>query len=487
MTRKTKKNTSPNAQNVEQDDAFRVGRAIRRIRKQRRMKQAELAELVEMQPAQLCNSEKGNNLPSLKTLRRICDALGVSVNDLVYPSAFLEMTRRIEAENPGLPPTTEWVGSKDEELLPILSEGERLYNGLREKGIIRTSVEIDAGHHINEQIVDVIQRRITDYMLLESMCGVSRHIMVPLTIPFTVDNKGATLLASKFRMHCGIGTAVVFDAIELLENHGLRILFTELPKGVDGLSFYDAANTNAFIIVSDTLGCERQIFTIMVELANIYLYTRNDNSVVFNTDANRHFAKRFAAEMLMPADAVLTSVSQIGILPDQWNLEMLLRTKSRFGVSAESFLYRLDELELLPVDGKLRDALLGDIKRHYEKTGFAEPGDCFRHVRHNARFEDLLLCASLTPENVKVVRDIELRVKKNYPLDMRIEISPPPTSPPIRRGSKPGGTGKRGRPKKQAPAAKRGRPKKEAPAAKKERAKKEAPARKPGRPRKTKP
>ena len=84
-----KKNKAKKQPKIENEEALRVGQAIRRIRRERKMKQAELAVLVQMQPAQLCNSEKGNNLPSLKTLGRIYKALGVTVNDLLYPRSEL--------------------------------------------------------------------------------------------------------------------------------------------------------------------------------------------------------------------------------------------------------------------------------------------------------------------------------------------------------------------------------------------------------------
>ncbi len=430
MKRKAK--TKPDREQVtsEKDDALRVGLAIRRLRKQRRMKQAELAGLVDMQPAQLCNSEKGNNLPSIKTLRRICDALGVTVNDLVYPKAFLERTRGTSLAD-GIPNLAKsgdssTAVSEENEIGYMMSPSDKLYAELKTKGIARCTHSLHDGVAINERIIAMLQSRITDYMVLENMCGVCKHATIPLNTPFTVDNDGAEQLASRVRMHCGIGSAIVFDYVEMLENNGLRILFSTLPAEVQSISFYDAANINAFIVIEESLNEEKQLFNLMVELAKIYLFTRNENAVVHDTDATRHFAKRFAAEMLMPREAVKTSIAQIGILPDQWNYEMVLRIKARFGVSAEAFAYRLEELNLLPKDGKLLETLVTQIQNHYAKTQYAEPGINSRKTTKNARFNDLLICAKLNPENAKEVRVIEAKVKKNYPIDLSIPISEPP-------------------------------------------------------------
>lgn len=449
MKRNSKKKPERKPVPIEMEDAIRVGLAIRSLRKQRKMKQAELAGLVEMQPAQLCNSEKGNNLPSIKTLLRICEALGVTINDLVYPKAFLERARGTAVDAAQIqPPQPQAVPSQPPEADGIayrMSPADRLYAELKTKGIARSTHSVFDGTIINERVIAMLQSRITDYMVLENMCSVNKHATIPLTIPFTVDNNGAEQLASRVRMHCGIGSAIVLDYIEMLENNGLRILLADLPPEVDSMSFYDAANINAFIVISELLNSEKQIFNIMFELAKIYLFTRNENTHVHDTDGTRHFAKRFAAEMLMPREAVKTSVAQIGILPEQWTYDMLLRVKSRFGVSAEAFAYRLSELSLLPKDGTLLEKLVTQIKSHYAKTDYAEPGIESRKAPRNARFTDLLLCAKLNPENVKEVKGIESRVKKNYPMDLHISVSPlavPKTKRIIRTLKK------RGRPKK---------------------------------------
>ena len=412
-----KKNKTKKQPKIENEEALRVGQAIRRIRRERKMKQAELAALVQMQPAQLCNSEKGKNLPSLKTLGRICKALGVTVNDLLYPrSELAAQSAEAGAAGAGTP-----VG--DGAGIPAtLSPDERLYEPLSARGILRCTQTAEQDAAIDERVVAMLLQRILDHLALETMCGVNKHATIPLNVSFNVDANGAEQLASLVRMHFGIASAVAFDYVELLENNGLRVIFSHLPAPLESLSFFDAKNNNAFIVVSDAMTPERQLFKIMYELANIFLYTRTGNALVYDTDGTRHFAKRFAAVMLMPQTAVQTSVARAGILPEQWTFEMLLRMKARFGVSAEAFLYRLDELSLLPRDGALLESLSKAIKQHYLKTSFKEPAGEVSRMSRNVRFTDLLLCAKLTPENGKEVRKIESRVRKNYPLDESIPV-----------------------------------------------------------------
>lgn len=402
---KAKSKAKPGRPKSVGDDAARVGSAIRRLRRERKIKQLELAHLVGMQSAQLCNTEKGKNLPSLRTLCRIGEALGVTVNDLVYPRNVNDPhVRSIADAASGLAPIQDNSASA-EPANPLEMNGIAISSPI---GNGQTADSLD------KAAMEELHLRIADYISLESMCGISKQACIPLSLAFSVDEAGAERLATLVRMHCGIGTAVVLDYIEMLESNGLRVMFaSRMPNGLDSLSFFDSLNGNAFIFLSDSISTERQLFRAMFELANIYLFTRNGVHA-YDTDANRHFANRFAAVMLMPRSAVETTVLQLGIQPEQWSYEMLLRIKSRFGVSAEAFAYRLDELGLIPHNGALIKSILRQIKKHYSETGNSEPGEAYRRISQNTRFHDLLLSARLYKENVSEVKKIEDRVLNGY-------------------------------------------------------------------------
>ncbi|MCF7849897.1 MAG: hypothetical protein K9M45_13680, partial [Kiritimatiellales bacterium] len=92
-------------------------------------------------------------------------------------------------------------------------------------------------------------------------------------------------------------------------------------------------------------------------------------------------------------EAIVASVRQTGVAPKQWTWDMLMRLKHRFGVSAESFLYRLEELDLIAA--KRRNEIKTQIYAHYEKTGWKEPDSSRRILSPNGRLGDLLLSAEL--------------------------------------------------------------------------------------------
>jgi len=79
-----------------------------------------------------------------------------------------------------------------------------------------------------------------------------------------------------------------------------------------------------------------------------------------------------------------------------WSWELLLRLKHRFGVSAETFLYRLDELDLI-APNRLNE-IKARIKAHYAATHNAEPDGSRRILSPNGRLGDLLLISAARRE-----------------------------------------------------------------------------------------
>ncbi len=112
----------------------------------------------------------------------------------------------------------------------------------------------------------------------------------------------------------------------------------------------------------------------------------------------------------MPAKTVGDTVEQLGIQKKQWSYELLLRIKHRFGVSAEAFLYRLDELDL--IDPSLIQPLKDTIHKHYGKTGFGEPDLSRRLLTPNGRLWDLVLTGKESEEGREEALNIEKLLKK---------------------------------------------------------------------------
>lgn len=112
----------------------------------------------------------------------------------------------------------------------------------------------------------------------------------------------------------------------------------------------------------------------------------------------------------MPANSVCDTVSQLGIRKKHWSYDLLLRIKHRFGISAEAFLYRLNELDL--IDPSLVEPLKNKIHSHYGKTDFGEPDFSRRLLTPNGRLWDLVLTGKESEEGREEALEIERVLKK---------------------------------------------------------------------------
>ena len=68
---------------IEEEEARRIGEAVRALRERRGLQQVELSALSGLSAPQVSAIERGRRPPSLRTLRRVCEALGASVDDLL--------------------------------------------------------------------------------------------------------------------------------------------------------------------------------------------------------------------------------------------------------------------------------------------------------------------------------------------------------------------------------------------------------------------
>ncbi|MBR1609257.1 MAG: ImmA/IrrE family metallo-endopeptidase, partial [Kiritimatiellae bacterium] len=350
---------------------------------------------------QLCALEKGRRQPSLRTLKRVCEALGAEPSDVL----------RAASAAAGAPPPPE---SPAGSFLPGMEDlfqtpEERLFSPLAHRGMVRTVLpDPYAAPPPDDESVRAIESRLADYLRLETICGAFAGASIPLTIPFQQDASGAEELAGRVRAHLGLGDSIVLDYVSVLENHGIRVVFLPLPPGVGSLGFHDARNGGAAFAVSDSTTTEKQLFRIATELAWLYLFVRNGNKPVpESAEANRRFAKYFAACFLLPSAAVRTVAASLGARRGDWTYPLVLRVKRHFGVSAEAFAYRLLELGLS--DETRTAALVEKTRAHYATHQNREPGLPAPALVRDGRLADMLERARSVPGAYDEIRGIARR------------------------------------------------------------------------------
>ncbi len=358
-----------------------IGKNIRYLRRERGQTIAHLASEVGTSDVVLGRIERGVNAPSASILYRLAKALNTSFDTL-----FAEETEVLR----------EYRFSEEKKPF-IVTAGQ--------------------GKSLTPKIKSMAWDIIEGFQALEDICGAQKQAKIPLLIPFSPDSQGMEKLSEAVRRFMGIEYGIVFDYFELFENQGLRVIVTPLPKELDSFSFYDPSNQNAFFFINTKKNQERQLFRLAYELGLVLILTTQiqTHEKIFPDEhetgsaSNKPLtadraARRFAATFLMPAKAVCDTVSQLGINQDRWSYKLLLRIKHRFGISAESFLYRLIELEL--INSELALSLKEQIFHYYAAANYREPDSSRRILTPNGRLGDLILTGRQVAESCTEVSEI---------------------------------------------------------------------------------
>ena len=363
-----------------------IGRNIRYLRRERGWTLAGLASRAKMSEVPLGRIERGVNAPSAAAIYNLSKALDVSV-DIFFAEEHESLRRhRFEDE--------------------------------KEPFLISTDMEDVFSPKLKSMAKDIIE----GFQALEDICAAQKRAKIPLFIPFDTDEHGMEILSLTVRRYMGIEYGIVFDYLELFESQGLLVVAVHMPKAIDGFSYYDPVNQNAFFFLNTKKNPERQLFHLAYELGITLIMTaamqkneflvENSNQKTSNKKpfTAHRAASHFAATFLMPSGAVVDTVRQLGIQRKQWSYELLLRRKDRFGGSAEAFLYRLDELGL--IHPALKIPLKHKITDHYKKTDYGEPDFSRRLLTPNGRLWDLVLTGKEFKEGLKEVLEIEKLFEK---------------------------------------------------------------------------
>ena len=307
-----------------------IGEKIAAARKDKGLKQFELAKRAEIAPAQLCKVENGRVNPSFNMVERIAAALDSTIPQLLYGEK-RKCARKIDEED-----AAESESVSKSVYIPIRAH------------------EPDAAKAIKALTADAE--------------GVEQTVAPDCTLVWNkahVKFEGAgAALAEEFRNDLGLGTAPVGDLASSLRYRGVVIVEAKLPKAVGSVALWDKSRKAPTIVLNLLMTSERRLYRLVYELGSAALYASLGVRLDESLEQHR-FLTDFTASFLMPGLTVRTCVAAIGVSPSDWTLEKALPLKAYFGVSAESFILRLEELGLIAP--KLRLALRDKLRAYYKK------------------------------------------------------------------------------------------------------------------------
>lgn len=202
-------------------------------------------------------------------------------------------------------------------------------------------------------------RFIDDYCALVGELGGQSE--GPGRSPFPAARPNATKgdaarCARELRKFLGLADGPVRDLFGLLDED---VLVFRLPMGSDlrtapsGL-FYNHPQAGFCIVVNSDTTLGRQHFTLTHELAHVYFHSQLDDASISMPGApvgRERFADAFAAEFLVPADALHRLVDELS----DWERELsdpvaVVHLQRLFGVSYAALLRRLLHARLISQD-----------------------------------------------------------------------------------------------------------------------------------------
>ncbi len=298
-----------------------VGPRIRQARYLRDVNQRDLAEKIGVSKTTVSNYERENSLPDSAKLMEIADALDI---DLSY---FLRN--------------------------PRVGDIEPAYRAF-------ASMRVKDENAIIERIRDWLER----YLEVESILEIDAlDFEWPDGVPYDVETmEDVERAALHLRDAWEIGRDPIENLTERLEDKALRVGCIEAPEDFDACAFVAQVNGGIPVIVyNEKYPGDRQRFSIAHELGHLVLNVEGELE-------EEKACNRFSGAFLIPRDVFVHDVGERRRNISQRELELL---KQKYGVSMQSLVYRMKDLEIITQSHYQRIFQWFNNTGHREK----EPGE----------------------------------------------------------------------------------------------------------------
>ena len=191
----------------------------------------------------------------------------------------------------------------------------------------RFKISVKQEESIKQNISDMFER----YITIEEICNASVKFVSPFKKPVSSAEQ-VKEAALKLRDYWNIGSDGIINVIDLLEEHGIKVMEIDAPESFDGLS----SMVNDFypvIVLNKAFSSERKRFTALHELGHLIL--NFDNSVSEKDEET--LCNLFANEML-----ILESMFKriVGDSRREITYPELRAVQIHFGISCDALMYK---------------------------------------------------------------------------------------------------------------------------------------------------
>ena len=303
-----------------------VGQRILQARRARGFSQRELAARTGDISAQAISLyENGEDMPSSPVLIRLASALGVGT-DYFFRTVSVDLGQPAYRKHCSLPQT-----------------------------------EMKA---VECRVIDALER----YLEVEALLGL--HVDNQFELPAALNEpvggvEDAERRADELRSFWRIGTDALNNLTELLEDHGIKVVFVRADNRFDGCAYREGSVP--VIAVNRDMPGDRMRLDMAHELGHLVLSFPEGTPGKEQEKA----AFRFAGAFLVPADM---AKQELGLKRSNLSVFELLSLKHKYGISMQAWVRRARDLNIIS------EALYGKLFREFVMRGWRirEPGEPLR-------------------------------------------------------------------------------------------------------------
>ncbi len=226
---------------------------------------------------------------------------------------------------------------------------------------------------VKMSIADFVER----YVNIEEICN-DANIDVDFASVPVASTEQVKAAAVKLRERWCLGKDGIVNVIEMLEEHGVKVVEIDAPDGFDGVST-KVNDVIPVIVLGKNFLYERKRFTALHELGHLLLNFGNR----FSDKEQESFCNLFANEMLLPE----TELRRIlGNCRKKVSVKELRPIQMRFGISCDAIMYKAKECGV--VSAAFHRGYCIRKSQSPEYKSFVERSDSPAETSH--RFESLV-------------------------------------------------------------------------------------------------
>lgn len=191
----------------------------------------------------------------------------------------------------------------------------------------KSKLAVKQEESIKQNISDMFER----YITIEEICNASVKFVSPFKKPVSSAEQ-VKEAALKLRDYWNIGSDGIINVIDLLEEHGIKVIEIDAPESFDGLSSM-VNDLYPVIVLNKSFHSERKRFTALHELGDLIL---NFDGSVSEKDEET-LCNLFANEML-----ILESMFRriVGDSRREITYPELRAVQIHFGISCDALMYK---------------------------------------------------------------------------------------------------------------------------------------------------